>query len=201
MSNQQPAGQASPSFPAFVRKLFNRSGDPSKDFAHAVLGLVTENHEYQTAHDRVNAVEELGDAEFYVVALQQVIEDFLGAPLPVNDIELQVDTEMRVFLLSDRKPWMLQQVHIDLLDQAKRWVGYEREPASLVAVFSLAVFAQQAAREIGLVPHADASKAHIRSVNMAKLLKRYPGGDFDQFRALQRDLDAERATLETAVLG
>lgn len=200
MSNNQQA--ATPSYPAFVRKLFNRSGvDPSKDFTHAVLGLATEIHEYLRAIERVNAVEELGDAEFYVEALEQVIVDHIGAPLPMSDIELQVDTEMRVFLISNRKHELLQDTIVDLLDHAKRWVGYAKEPASLIAVYSLAVFALQAGRELGLVPHDDASKAHIRSVNMAKLLKRYPGGDFDQYRALQRDLDGERAVLESSVLG
>jgi hypothetical protein len=199
MSNQP----AQASYSAFVRKLFNRSGDPSKDFAHAILGVVTECHEYEFATDDVNAIEELGDTEFYVVAAQQVIEDYLGAPLPMADIEAEVDKEMRIYLVSERKYDLLQDTLVELLDHAKRWVGYEREPASLQAVFGLVLYAQQAARELGRVPHSDAAatQSHIRSVNMAKLLKRYPGGDFDQFRALQRDLGAERATLETAVLG
>ena len=38
----------------------------------------------------------------------------------------------------------------------------------------------------------------IQAVNMAKLLKRYPGGEFDSFRAVVRDLDGERAVLESA---
>lgn len=83
----------------------------------------------------------------------------------------------------------------------KRWVGYGREPASLNAILVLAHVVFRVSRELGLVPATDATESHIRAVNMAKLLKRYPGGDFDAFRALQRDLGAERATLESAVLG
>ncbi|MBT2325531.1 hypothetical protein J7E62_24665 [Variovorax paradoxus] len=200
MSNQLQAQE--PSYPAFVRKLFNRSGDPSKDFSHAILGVATETHEYLRATDRVNAIEELGDNEFYVEAATQVIEDFLGSPLPMSDIESEVESDMRLFLRLTPlgQIEMLSLTINQLLDHAKRWIGYERAPASLPAVFVQVLFVQQASREIGIVRHADATKALIRSVNMAKLLKRYPGGDFDQFRALQRDLGAERATLESAVL-
>jgi hypothetical protein len=35
-------------YEGFVKALFNRSGDLPKDFAHAVLGIVTECHEYLT---------------------------------------------------------------------------------------------------------------------------------------------------------
>ena len=128
---------------------------------------------------------------------------FLGEPLPMNDIEAQVEDEIRLFLtLTPRgRDEMLAEAINNLLDHAKRWVGYERQPVSLAAVFVEILFVQHAGRELGLFPLSDATKALIRSVNMAKLLKRYPGGDFDQFRALQRDLGAERETLEAAVLG
>jgi hypothetical protein len=199
MSNLLQAQE--PSYPAFVRKLFNRSGDPSKDFAHAVLGIATENHELLSATDRVNAIEEIGDAEFYAVALQQVIEDRWQHPLEMAALEDTIQEDVDLILSSTEPYALLQDTTNELLDHAKRWVGYGRAPERLEASYTLAIVAQRVARELSLVKHADATQAHIRSVNMAKLLKRYPGGDFDQFRALQRDLGAERATLESAVLG
>jgi hypothetical protein len=195
MSNQL----AQPAYPDFVRRLFNRSGDPSKDFSHAILGLATECHEYEAATDRVNAIEELGDVEFYQVALRQVIEDRLQVTLDAFDDE--VEREVTLILSSTRPEVLLKDTINTLLDHAKRWVGYERAPAGFEAVLVLAQVAQKVSRELGAVKHADASQAHIRAVNMAKLLKRYPGGDFDQFRALQRDLDGEREVLEAAVVG
>lgn len=199
MSNQLQAQE--PSYPAFVRKLFNRSGDPSKDFAHAILGIVTEAHEYLTAEDMVNAFEEMGDLEFYLEALSQVIEDFRGHALPMQDIEVELEKDMAIFDFSARPHALLQDTLVELLDQAKRWVGYARDPKSLDATLVLAQYAARAARTLGLLGRVEYDRAHTISVNMAKLLKRYPGGDFDQFRALQRDLGAERATLESAVLG
>jgi hypothetical protein len=199
MSNQLQAQE--PSYPAFVRKLFNRSGDPSKDFAHATLGLVTEAHEYLVADERINGIEEMGDLEFYLEALSQVIESFLGFRLPMSDIEAEVDKDMMIFIMSARKPDLLQDTLVELLDRAKRWVGYGREPESLAATMSLALYAVRAVHTLGVLASEKYDRTHTISVNMAKLLKRYPGGDFDQFRALQRDLSAERATLETAVLG
>lgn len=199
MSNQLQA--QAPSYPAFVRKLFNRSGDPAKDFAHAILGIAAEAHEYLIADERVNGVEEMGDLEFYFESTRQVIEDHLGRALQMSDIEAEVDKDMAIFLISARKRDLLQDTLVDLLDQAKRWVGYQREPANLAATLSLALYALRAARTLGVLCDEEYDRSHILSVNMAKLLKRYPGGDFDQFRALQRDLGAERATLESAVLG
>lgn len=193
---------ATASYADFVRRLFNTSGvDPSKDFAHAVLGIVTEIYELLAAEDTVNAIEELGDLEFYLQAMEQVIEDHSGDTLPMDDIEQQVKDEFALYAFSTNPEKFLDLATNDLLDQAKRWVGYGKEPAGLPAVYALAVCAVAFARDLCRWPTNDASKEHIRSVNMAKLLKRYPGGDFDQFRALQRDLGAERAVLEAATLG
>ncbi|VTU31883.1 hypothetical protein H4CHR_02898 [Variovorax sp. PBS-H4] len=200
MSNQLASA---PSYPAFVRSLFQVSGDPSKDFAHAIMGVVTETYEYLRAKDRTHAIEELGDADFYVQATKQVLEDFIVDRLPMSDIEAQVEDELRVFisLTPDGRKEMLDSTLNELLDHAKRWVGYGTAPLSIPAAFSLVLVAQIAGREQGLVPLSDASVSRIRSVNMAKLAKRFPAGKYEQFRALQRDLAGERETLEAAVLG
>lgn len=190
------------SYPDFVRKLFNRSSDPSKNFAHAVLGIKTEIQELLEATDRVNAVEELGDLAFYVEALFQVINDTLpDEVLDLVYVQEQAASEVELFNQSTKQRDLLDHTVNELCDQAKRWVGYEKRPSSLAAAFVLAVTAVSFARGLARWPTEDVTTDHIKAVNMAKLLKRYPGGDFDQFRALQRDLGAERATLETAVLG
>lgn len=42
---------------------------------------------------------------------------------------------------------------------------------------------------------SDVDPEDILRANMAKLLVRYPGGEFDAFRAVTRDTEAERAAL------
>jgi hypothetical protein len=196
------------SYPDFVRKLFNRSDDPSKDFTHAILGIKTEIHEYLHATDRINAIEELGDLAFYVEAMRQVINDYLveGGYDTIHelDIEREMKTDLAILATFEPRTAKFEELSTllnDLLDDAKRWVGYGREPDSLPAVFLSAAGAAAFAQSLGILSETPTEPDHIKAVNMAKLLKRYPGGDYDQFRALQRDLDGERETLEAAALG
>lgn len=179
-----------PTYSEFVRRLFNRSGNPASDFTHAILGIVTEIHEYEFATDPVNGLEELGDLQFYVVALRQVIEDIAGLPLPTPDMPD----------LSTANAWNPRNTVDDLstvlLDHAKRWVGYGKQPADLEAVLNTAEVLAYFANITGPYPCDDYKR--IEAVNVAKLLKRYPGGEFDAFRAVVRDLDGERAVLESA---
>ena len=188
------------SYSDFVRRLFNRSGDPSKDFTHAILGIVTEIHEFQNATDEVNAMEEAGDLIFYDEALRQVVQDQMPAG------QLPAPETLRAKHLGDlfAEAHTVQDAHRlirakanDLLDQAKRWVGYGKQPADLPQVYRDAVTLSRFAREVGIYGGAF-SRDQLVSSNMAKLLKRYPGGEFDAFRALQRDLVGERSVLEAA---
>ena len=196
------------SYPDFVRKLFNRSGDPSKDFTHAILGIKTEIFEYLHATDRINGVEELGDLAFYVEALRQVINDYLMEQrldiIHELDIDAELKTERAGLATYEPRTAKFEELSSrlnDLLDDAKRWVGYNREPDSLPAVFLNARGVAAFAQSLGILSDTPTAPELIIAVNMAKLLKRYPGGDYDQFRALQRDLSGERETLETAALG
>lgn len=198
--NNKKKNMSQVSYSDFVRRLFNRSGDPSKDFAHAILGIVTEIHEFQNATDEVNAMEEAGDLTFYDEALRQVVQDHLPADL------LPAPEGLRAKHLGDlfAEAHTVQDAHRlirgkanDLLDQAKRWVGYGKEPADLARVYRDAVILSRFAREIGIYGGAF-TRDQLVSSNMAKLLKRYPGGEFDAFRALQRDLVGERSVLEAA---
>lgn len=191
-------------YPAFIRKLFNISGDPSKDFTHAILGVVTEIREYQNATDDVNAIEEVGDLLFYIGALTQVVGDHTGRGLS-PDKEGDVEELAEKVLEGPDPQGALQNLCNELLDHAKRWVGYEKEPKDLLEVMTQAAAASVVAVELGRFAGRSGDGSglmeHAIAVNMAKLLKRYPGGDFDKFRATVRDLEGERAVLESAHLG
>ena len=197
--NKKKNNMSQVSYSDFVRRLFNRSGDPSKDFAHAILGIVTEIYEFQNATDEVNAMEEAGDLTFYDEALRQVVQDHtavgnLPAPEALRAKHLG---DLFVHAYETDADTVIRQGANKLLDQAKRWVGYGREPADLQVVYHQAVTLSRFAREVG--PHGGVfTRDQLVSSNMAKLLKRYPGGEFDAFRALQRDLVGERSVLEAA---
>lgn len=185
--------KAIPIYGEFVRKLFNRSGDPSKDFTHAILGIVTEIHEYLSAKDEVNGLEELGDLAFYLVALAQVVEDHVGpatgfTPDTVTSLLERIDQHGAAPVIAD--------VCNSLLDDAKRWVGYGKEPKSLHEVLATVTDLVVAVNLTGPYPCED--MARLETTNMRKLLKRYPGGEFSQYHAIVRDLDGERAVLESA---
>lgn len=188
IKSQSPA-----TYDQFVRKLFNRSGDPSKDFTHAILGIVTEIHEYLSAPDEVNAREELGGLAFYEVALGQVITDLIGpfTPMPLGDgLQYLHDQAIRAGCSG-----IIANTCNTLLDDAKRWVGYNKQPKSLIEVYSAARELIYFVNQTG--PYPDSDSQRIQRTNMAKLLKRYPGGEYSQYHALVRDLGAERAVLES----
>jgi hypothetical protein len=183
-----------PTYADFVRKLFNRTGDLSKDFTHAVLGIATEVHEYLSAIDEVNALEELGDLAFYLEALRQVACDHCGHhvelfPIPYTN-DLLDEASVR-----GAGPMTADMVN-NLLDISKRWVGYGKEPKSVDGVFLDAARLIKFVHQTGPFQFDDAER--IEKANMAKLLVRYPGGDFDAFRAITRDLEAERGVLQAS---
>lgn len=184
-------------YPAFVRKLFNRSGDPSKDFAHAILGIVTELHELANATDGFNALEEKGDLSFYLRALIHVVCDHTGKS---SDQILADADEDDAYAYNDghTTPQIIAGASNFLLDQAKRWVGYNKEPENLAAVTVDAARLVHMAFEYFQWPEVPAPLEEILAANMRKLLKRYPDGEFSQLHALVRDLDGERKVLEDA---
>ena len=177
----------------FVRKLFNRQDDVSKDYAHAVLGVVTEVHEYLNAVDEVNALEELGDLEFFVEALAHVVEDVTGERPAINAEDLQQAAVAWSPLTYEALP----RIHValnDLTNTVKRWVGYGKAPTNLAELWKLAAFTAFAANQAGPLPTTD--RQLVREANVRKLLKRYPEGEFNQMRALVRNVEAERDAIQ-----
>lgn len=184
-----------PSYDNFVRKLFNRTGDDSKDFAHAILGVVTEVHELLDATDDVNALEETGDLAFYSQALDQVITDIEGPCDRSDEQRIAKLAEYAAEAAATHPSRVLAKLSASLLDSAKRWIGYGKMPPSLRDT------QEDAECFITMVKHLrgynfDADR--VIAANMAKLLKRYPGGEFDAYRAVVRDLEAERVVLQAS---
>lgn len=198
-TNQSPPTSAvQAAYPDFVRRLYNRTGDLSKDFAHAILGIVTEIHEFRTATDDVNALEELGDLFFYTEALEQVLDEFdqeFSATLAVDHLVRPAAIALVDRVRGSTSGHIIDQEVKKLLDHAKRWVGYGKAPAAPITVFvDVCVL-------VSLVEHLAPTQFALDRVleaNMKKLLKRYPTGEFDAFRAVVRDLEAERAVLQAA---
>lgn len=188
-------------YQAFVAKLFNRNaGDLSKDFSHAVMGITTEIFELLNATDEVNAIEEGGDLGFFHVALDIVVADALAAagldPLD-GAVQAHLDAMNEALAGEDPADTMNRYV-VDLLDHAKRWVGYGSmpKPPDWPVISAKARVACTLA--IALSSVADVPKDRIVKANIAKLSKRYPGGEFDALRAVVRDTEAERAAVAQA---
>ena len=181
----------------FVRKLFNRSGDPSKDFTHALLGIATEIDELLRAEDEVNGLEETGDLQFYIVALRQVIQDFTSASVPTDRDAISDAYDaltLQAAKLGSRE--VILGAIAGLLDIAKRWVGYGKAPEDFESVYNGTITLVTFAGFISEYGDADVGKAV--AANVAKLSKRYKGGAFSQTDALIRDLEAEREALASA---
>lgn len=190
-------------YEGFVRALFNRSGDPAKDFAHAIMGIVTEVHEYLTATDYVNAVEEAGDLRFYVFALGIVIGDYVTDD-DWDGMDAIWDPEATETMLTSLNSCSTAEAFAkivalcaSLLDEGKRWVGYGKPPKTPLPEVFLAA-ANLAACVTGIGRAAQASDEQVELVNVKKLLTRYNGMTFSAERAMDRDLGAERKVLEDA---
>lgn len=177
-------------YEGFVESLYNRSGDLSKDFTHAVLGIITECHEYLTATDEVNAIEEAGDLAFYLTALKQVLDEY--SPTDPDAFNSLMDAASKRMTADG---FNIISVYVEWADLAKRWVGYGKAPT----MSSTELFAEASALVALVISSgfaADAEMSKIILVNVGKLLKRYNGMTFDADRAVNRDLPAERAVLE-----
>jgi len=178
-------------YEGFVKALYNRSGDLSKDFTHAVLGIITESHEYLTATDEVNAIEEAGDLVFYLTALKQVLDDIS----PIDGVVLGT-TQGDVFARIDARDSPIMDIFVEWLDLAKRWVGYGKAPT-----MTTTKLLEEASSLVRLVVEqgaaANTSMHVVLKANVSKLLQRYNGMQFDAERAVARDLFAEREVLES----
>lgn len=204
----------------FVSKLFNRTGDLSKDFAHAVLGMTTEEDELRQAPDEVNRIEEAGDMLFFATAAAMVLREFAAEQLlpceGLTEDESKVNPTIYLkpgigdmsamfimVLVSGSEGGPVTEAYTTLQNCSKKWVGYDARPdaetlkkcLSACMVISLAALkvVQQTSDE------ADSSVANrVALANIQKLQHRYPGG-FNLESAENRDREGERSALESAV--
>lgn len=174
---------------ALVKRLFNRTGDTSKDVAHAVLGVVTEVYELRNATDSVNALEELGDLLFFLQALTMVVSEHLNTEITIEDPRLE-QAYLDIHTQYGGQDPTDNQLRFDLLNDTKRWVGYGKEPENLFEMLVKA--AMYSLKDADLV-YYDIDSA--LEANIAKLNKRYPKGRFDANDAINRNLEQERAAL------
>ena len=180
-------------YPGFVRSLYNRTGDLSKDFTHAVLGLVTESHEYLEAVERNDVVEEAGDLAFYSEALQQVLNDLS----PINEAELD-KFEDEIIASYAGTIVDLEEIRVEWLDLAKRWIGYGKAPTiSTTRLLAEARAMINFTIQAGKLTQSDAMQVLL--VNIEKLMSRYNGIKFSADLAVNRDVATERKVIDETV--
>lgn len=183
-------------YDGFVKSLFNRSGDLSKDFAHATLGVATEIFELLHATDHINAVEEGGDLVFYETAARQVLNDWRpGFLLDADEKAVEAAYDVRLDGMTTVQG--LRHCVNELLDIAKRWVGYGKEPESALKCMVYLGTAGRLAQDLSLL-RGRIPQEQLMIINVAKLLARYKGMTFNASHAVNRDLSAERQVLEDA---
>jgi len=191
-------------YDGFVRGLFNRTGDLSKDFSHAVLGLATECYELIKAPDHVNGVEEGGDLMFYYVALDQVLQDCGWLDAMVSEEQAYRGHASVEYSLGHTAQEAMDFALNQLQDIAKRWVGYGKQPEGTTTAITLhAGAALRAAMQISCLRFSNQGNIEpvLIRANIAKLLKRYKGKKFNAEHAVNRDVVAERVVLEDAAAG
>lgn len=181
-------------YTGFVASLYNRTGDISKDFAHAVLGVVTEMHELSEATDPLNEIEELGDLAFYVEAMLIVLNDMA----PLSRFLRYSDIEAAQKRLATRDA--MSTATVEWLDLAKRWVGYGKAPTMSVYELAIEMVALRETVFMSFVgTHGPDMYNQAVITNVKKLMKRYNGIKFDAERAVNRDVVAEREVMEKSL--
>lgn len=188
------------SYGDFVRNLF-RPLPPSSMLAHAAMGVVTEIQELKDADSLENAVEECGDIAFFCVAFQQ--------SLPFVRIGLEMHEAQKVAFLAfcrkhsinpeefgrDDAIVLVDELSIEMLDAAKRWLAYDKAPDNDKCL-ALAAAAELIAQMIlNTVGEGEPDPQAVLDVNVAKLQHRYKGG-FSTEAAVNRDVASELKAIQ-----
>jgi len=197
-------------YSAFVRRL-SRPMDKASMFTHAVLGLCTEHQEALLAPNKENYLEELGDYQFFFVAMTQQLDADVVGSLELGFVDQ----------LADKLEQEAQQCHRDfdgyingepgpadfasaaktiLLDTAKRWLAYGKEPnAEAAQQVVAAALALQCSLGMDCMEEGDGPFMPLLiRTNVAKLEARYKG-TFSTEQALNRDTQGEMNALSAAV--
>lgn len=197
-------------YSAFVRRLF-RPMDKASMFTHAVLGLCTEHQEALLAPNKENYIEELGDYQFFFVAMiQQLDADVVGSlglaavDRLADKLEQEAQQCHRGFdgcLNGEPSPAdFASAAKTILLDTAKRWLAYGKEPnAEAAQQVVAAALALQCSLGMDCMEECDGPVMPLLiRTNVAKLEARYKG-TFSTEQALNRDTQGEMNALSAAV--
>lgn len=124
---------------------------------HAVIGILTELHEYFHSTEEENAIEELGDIHFYLTALEQHSTPDLGTASESANVDPV-------------------QAALALLGLCKKEVMYAKELS--ISEISEFIVLQQALRRFyrKALATEEVTGAEVEAHNIAKLEKRYPTG-------------------------
>lgn len=162
-------------YPIMVSNLFKAGGSQAEELMHAAIGMSGEAAEFAAADGLQNAVEELGDLEFYAEAFRQKLcislEDTVRAR--------QVSPLVTLGTMSHH----LLVVTGDILDHTKKVWVYRRQldTATFVELFGRFEGITQRIRDI-----LGVNQKVILDGNQAKLGKRYPEGVYTNQDALAR---------------
>jgi hypothetical protein len=181
-------------YPGFVKSLFNRNNHQAQDFTHAILGIATETRELLYATDSVNGLEEQGDSGFYAQAIVVLAEEFTGEVFDYDAVDAAV-TDLIVAGDEIGPQTVIDREHTDILDIAKRWVGYGRKPDVMDAAVKAVALHRYVAR---CATYGGHEEAKVVKANVTKLLGRYKGMTFNADHAINRDVVAERRGLEAS---
>lgn len=153
----------------FVAQRFTKRHTGPDGLMHAAVGIVGELIELEDADTRENLIEELGDIEFYLQAMRAQLPKGAEEEIPIS--------------YGSGVAEMLALSEI-LLDQAKKWWVYGKEPdyqtmADLVE--------HMAARLESYYVLVDTTRRVVIEANVAKLMKRYPHGYSDELAIARLD--------------
>ena len=159
----------------FVAALFTKPNAREGRLAHAAIGIIGEVVELSQAVSRAEALEELGDVKFYIMAAVLALgDDYVDTKwaraLPVTKVAAtQVLLEdSAAFLDLAKKVWIYG---VPIADVAERCCTYL---ANIRYAWGVAV------EHLGFTPEA------IEAHNRAKLRKRYPTGGYTDTGAQAR---------------
>lgn len=173
-----------PEYAKFVDSRVKWLGSLELNLVHAAVGLVGEVNEFRNAKDRPHAMEELGDADFYLTAAELSYAHAKG--MDVNDLfdDLSAVSYATPFIELERFD---AEAHI-LLDTAKKLWIYEKK-AVIETLPKL--FYNCRERQVMMLRSWGFTVGGIRDANVDKLIKRYPTGYTNQAAQARADKAGE----------
>ncbi|URA07184.1 nucleotide pyrophosphohydrolase [Xanthomonas phage Mallos] len=160
-----------------VSNLFKQGANQVEELMHAAIGMSGEAAEFAAADGLQNAIEELGDLEFYAEAFRQKLgislEDTVRIPMMGAAPRITLGTMTH----------HLSVVTGDILDHTKKCWVYGRQPDSATFIELFGRFEGITLQIRGIL---GVNQKVILDSNQAKLGKRFPEGVYSGADALAR---------------